>query len=59
MKAIFKYAINKDLLDNSPLANLDRKDLLYKAAVKHYPTITDKDGIQRLLGDIKNTNADM
>ena len=59
MKAIFKYAIHRDLLENNPLASLERGDLRYKAPVKHYPTITDKDGIQRLLSDIRNTNADM
>ena len=59
MKAIFKYAIHRDLLENSPLASLERGDLRYKAPIKHYPTITDKDGIQRLLSDIRNTNADM
>lgn len=56
---IFIYAINRDLLENNPLNNLRRKDIIYKRQVKHYATITDKDGIKKLLGDILHTNADI
>ena len=54
---IFIYAINRDLITHSPMANIIKKHIIYKAPVKHHATILEADKIKQLIGDVLDTDA--
>lgn len=57
MNAIFIYGINKDLMEQNPMTNIIKKDIFYKAPLRHYPTIVEEDKMKSLINDILETQA--
>lgn len=59
LKNIFDYAINLDLLEYNPMSNIIKKNIIYKAPVKHFATIVEVDKVKQLIGDILDTEANI
>lgn len=56
---IFIYAINKDLIENNPMSSIIKKNIIYKAPVRHFATIVEVDKVKQLIGDILDTEANI
>ncbi len=52
LNSIFKFAMAKGYINQNPLNSIDKKSLIPTSKTKHYPTITKKDEIKKLLKDI-------
>ncbi|KGI57365.1 tyrosine-type recombinase/integrase [Campylobacter sp. MIT 97-5078] len=56
---IFIYAINKDLIENNPMSSIIKKNIIYKAPVRHLATIVEMNRVRQLIGDILDTEANI
>lgn len=59
LKNIFDYAINLELIQHNPMSGIIKKNIIYKAPVKHYATIIEQDKIKQLINDILDTDAQL
>lgn len=59
MDSIFIYALNRGLIQQNPMANIIKKDIMYKTQTSHYATIIEQDKIAQLIGDVLDTDAQL
>ena len=55
----FKWAVANAKAKRNPAADLELEEILGKPSKKHYPTITDDQGIKALINNIKNYQGDI
>jgi integrase len=50
---IWKYAVTYNIVEHNIIADIDTRNALQQITKKHFPAITDEDGIRLLMNDIK------
>jgi len=53
IERVYKHAVTYGLTEHNIIADIDKKNLFIKQQKKHFPAITDEEGIKQLMEDIK------
>jgi integrase len=58
IERIYKYAVTFGYTEHNIVADIDKKNVLFKQQDKHFPAITDENSIKQLMKDIKGYSGD-